>query len=343
MIEQRVMSFGEHLEELRRRAFFAIAGLIVLFILGLIFGGPLLEMLAAPLIQSLKAAGQPTSLLATSPLEAFGAYIKVATVAALVVGMPWLLYQLWLFVAPGLYAYEQRFVYFLLPLSGLLTLAGCLVLYYAILPISLFFLIEFSSGLMRTEVVTAPLPPGVTLPVAPLLGADPPNESIPIGASWINTTLAQYRVKVGESEVLSVPLARGGIIAQHYRVSEYVNLVFMLALAFAIASQVPLVLLLLGWSGLVQPSDLTRYRKYVVFGCVIGSALLPTQDPWSLIVLSALMYGLFELGIVLMRVVPARRIAGKHAPTSEWATAPARPSLPAATDADSDDESPPVT
>lgn len=304
---ERLMSFGEHLEELRTRLIHSLIGVAALFILGLFFGSTLLEILCAPVLHELHEAGQAPSLLATSPLEAFGSYIKVATVFALLLGMPWLLFQLWLFVAPGLYANEQRFVYFLLPLSVVLTLVGVAVLYFIILPISLYFLITFGSGLIDQHMPSIALPEGALLGNVPVLKGDPTGAAV--GSMWVNDALGQIRVQVSAGKVMGLPLVSGGMIAQQYRISEYVDLVFLLALAFAIAFQVPLVLLLLGWAGFLTPQDLTKYRKQVLLGCVIGAALLPTQDPWSLILLSVMLYGLFEFGIVLMRFVPARRVA----------------------------------
>lgn len=301
------MPFGDHLEELRRRLFHALIGVGLLFIVSLYFGGLLLEVLSAPLMSELKASGQSATMLATSPLESFGAYIKVATVAALVVGMPWLLFQMWLFVAPGLYPREQRFAYFLLPLSGVLTMVGLAALYWVILPISLYFLISFGSGLIPDHRAAIPTPDGVVYPSTPVLEADP--SDAPVGAMWINRSLGQLRFQVEAGRVMGVALSSGGMIAQQYRVREYVDLVFMLGLAFAVAFQVPLVLLLLSWTGIVEAEQLTSRRKQVVFGCVVIAALLPTQDPWSLVLLSAMLIGLFEFGILLIRFVPARRVA----------------------------------
>jgi sec-independent protein translocase protein TatC len=305
--EPRVMTFGDHLDELRSRLLWAGVGVVLMFVVGLIFGSSILAILTHPLIHALKATGQAPTLLATSPLEGFGAYVKVATVAAFVVAMPWALYQLWLFVSPGLYEKERRFVYFLLPLSAALTAAGALFLYYVILPISLFFLISFGAGLLTESPAPAPLPPGMSLPVTPILSQEPASPAP--GEWWVNSTLAQLRVRVDAERTMGVPLVGAGLIAQQYRVSEYVNLVLVLGIAFSVAFQLPLALLLLGWVGLVTPGDLTRYRKYVLFGCVVGSALMPTQDPWSLLALSGVLYGLFELGIVFMRLIPPRRVA----------------------------------
>ncbi len=306
---ERIMPFGDHLEELRRRVFHALVGVLVLFVISIYFGGTILELLAAPLLAELKANGQAPAMLATSPLEAFASYIKVATVASLVAAMPWLLYQMWLFVSPGLYPREQRFAVFLLPMSGALTAVGLAVLYWVILPVSLYFLISFGSGLIPDRHATIPSPPGVVYPSAPILDADPTDA--PVGAVWINEPLGQMRIKIKPDRIVGVSLTSGGLIAQQYRVSEYVDLVFMLGLAFAVAFQVPLILLLLSWMGVVRPEQLTRRRKQVIFGCVVGASLLPTQDPWSLVLLSGMLIALFEFGILLIKLVPARRIAGK--------------------------------
>lgn len=305
---ERIMPFGDHLEELRRRILFTVIGIVLLFAIALVFGRVLLDVIAAPLLAELRAAGQSPSLLATSPLEAFGSYIKIATVAALLASMPWTLFQLWLFVSPGLYAAERRFVYFLLPLSGLLTAAGVLLLYYVVLPVTLYFLISFGSGLIPEPSASVPLPSGVTLPSVPVLSGDPPDTAV--GQMWVSTTSDQLRVRVSPESVMGLPLVAGGLIAQQYRISEYVNLVFLLGLAFALAFQVPVVLMLLSWVGIIRSSDLTPYRKHAIMACVLLAALMPAQDPWSMLVMAITLYTLFEAGIVLMRFVPARAVAG---------------------------------
>lgn len=302
------MSFGDHLDELRARVVHTLIGLAVLFAVALYFGGWLLELLSDPLTAELRATGQAPSMLATSPVEAFGAYLKVAAVATLVVGMPWILFQMWLFVAPGLYERERRFAYFLLPFSGVLTALGFCVLYFIILPLSLYFLISFGSGLIPDRTARFPLPEAITLPDVPLFAADPADP--PVGSMWFNTTIGQLRLQVEPGVAKGVALVGGGLIAQQYRVSEYIDLIFMLGLAFAVAFQVPLVLLLLSWLGLVEPANLTRWRKQVIFGCVVGAALLPTQDPWSLLLLSGMLIALYEFGVLLIRFVPARRVLG---------------------------------
>lgn len=307
------MPFGEHLDELRKRLIYALLGLVPIFVVALFFGGPILEFLIQPAEAQLRAAGQASRLQATGPAEVFIAYIKIALVLAILIGGPWIVYQAWLFVSPGLYRREKRFVYVLIPLSGILTASGMVFLYYAMLPVMLGFLITFSSQIAQTETPTAPIPDGIVLPIAPTLQYDPTNP--PPGAFWFNEHLQELRFALpdgpepdaGVARVLGVPLTGGAMIAQQYRVSEYVNMVFGLGLAFAIAFQLPLVMLLLSWSGLADASMFAGQRKYALLVCAIAGAILTPADPASMILLAGPLYLLFEIGLLLMRFVPARK------------------------------------
>ena len=313
------MSFGDHLEDLRKRVFYALLGPVPIFIVCLIFGGPLLALLVAPAEEQLRAAGLPAAMLATSPTEPFTAYLKVATIAALLLAGPWILFQFWLFIAPGLYRHERRFAYFLFPLSALLTVAGTLFLYKVLLPVSLRFLILFGSMLVTEAPRTLPLPEGVGLGSIPVLRADPP-EFAP-GDAWVNLERKELRIALPRymSEgspvvVMSAPLTGGGLIAQQYRIGEYVNLVFSLGIVFALAFQLPVVLLLAGWVGLVDRAWLGKYRKHALFIGGVISAMVTPADPMSMLLLLLPLYGLYEFGMLLMRFVPASRIAGKREP-----------------------------
>ncbi|MEQ8745827.1 twin-arginine translocase subunit TatC [Pyruvatibacter sp.] len=303
------MSFGDHLDELRRRIIHALLGILPIFILGLVFGGRILEVLTIPLLDALRAADQPAGLLATSPLETFGAYIKVSLIISLLVSFPWLLYQLWLFISPGLYHHERRFVYFLIPFSAVLTAASAAFLYFALLPISLFFLISFGTAVVQPNVNIEPLPPEIALAEIPMINVDPADA--PVGTMWYNTRLNELRIQTADDIVMGFRGQRGGAIAQQYRIGEYVSLIFWLGLVFAIAFQLPIVLMLLGWSGILRPEDLRKVRRYVIFGCAIAGAVLTPQDPFSMLMLGGALYFLFELGVLLMRFVPPSRIAGE--------------------------------
>lgn len=306
------MTLGEHLEELRRRVVYALLGLLPILILGFVFGAPILRLLIGPVERALLASGQAPTLQALSPLETFGSYIKVGVVVAVLIGVPWIVTQLWLFVRPGLYEHERRFARLLVPLSVALTGASAVFLYTVMLPAMLFFLINFGTTLARSDPPRAPLPEGVVLPIAPILAADPIDP--PTGAVWINGPLRQLRVHMGEygsgDGVLMAPLVNSGLVAQQYRLREYVDLVFNLGLAFAFAFQMPIVVLLLSWSGLVEMAIFTRYRRHIALACIVISAILTPADPITMMLMFIPLYLLFEFGLLLARFIPARRAAG---------------------------------
>lgn len=305
------MPFGDHLEELRRRLMLALFGLVPALIGALAVGQQVLELLLVPVRAALRARDLPDALIATSPFEPFMAYVTVSFILALLVASPWILYQLWKFVAPGLYANERRFVYILLPMSGVLTALSVFFLYFAMIPVILTFFVSFGSGVGEQAVRTEAVAEGVSLPTLPVLDADPVDPKP--GEVWINRGLQQMRVclAVGEqTQVLGMTLTRSLAIRQDYKVGTYLNLVLMLALGLAVAFQTPVVVLLLGWAGLIERAVLVKYRKQVVMGCVVASAVLTPADPLSLVVLAVPVYLLFELGSLLLVVLPASRVAG---------------------------------
>lgn len=320
------MSLGDHLEELRRRVIYALLGLIPILILGLAFGSAILRLLIVPVEQALLKTGQSPTLQALSPIETFASYIKVGLVVAVLVGVPWIVTQLWLFVRPGLYEHERRFARLLVPLSVVLTTASVVFLYFVMLPAMLFFLINFGSSIARADPPVAPLPPGIVLPVVPVLAADPAEP--PLGGIWINGPLRQIRVNVGVDGaapsgqgILMAPLVGSGLIAQQYRLREYIDLVFTMGLAFAFAFQMPIVVLLLSWTGIVQPSMLARYRRQIAMGCVVLSAVITPADPVTLILMMVPLYALFEFGMFLARFAPARRVSEGMFSRDAWTDA----------------------
>lgn len=130
----------EHLLELRSRLLRAVLGVgLVFLVLAAFLAQDLYQLVAAPLLQLLPAG---SSMIATQVASPFLAPLKLAAVAALVIAMPWVLYQVWAFIAPGLYASEQRLVGPLLLSSTLLFYAGIAFAYFLVLP----FVFQFTVG-----------------------------------------------------------------------------------------------------------------------------------------------------------------------------------------------------
>src|ERR1051325_9046222 len=232
---QSNMPLGDHLEELRRRLVVALFGLIPLVVGSLVIGRSVLAFILQPARQALIADGYSPLLATTGPLEGFGSYIKVSLILTFLVGSPWILFQIWKFVAPGLYAHERRFVYFLLPLSAVLTVSGVLFLYVFIMPMLLRFFLDFGSSIGATPIPTAQLPEGVALAHIPILTADPPSPNA--GEEWVNTAVMLRRTCVGVRDgvpiIYSSELFGTTGLIPITRVSEYVQLLLSLSLAFA--------------------------------------------------------------------------------------------------------------
>ena len=130
----------EHLIELRARLMRGLLGLGVVLLVLLPFSRALYSQLATPLISQLPD-GQ--SMIATNPAGAFFAPLKLTFFTALFIAVPWLLYQAWAFVAPGLYAREKRLALPLLASAVTLFYVGCAFAYFLVLPAVFHFLTTF--------------------------------------------------------------------------------------------------------------------------------------------------------------------------------------------------------
>ena len=126
-----------HLLELRSRLLRGALGLLLVLACLLPFANRLYALLAQPLLDKLPAGGQ---LIATQVASPFFAPMKLAFFAALMVAMPWLLYQAWAFVAPGLYRREKKLALPLLASALALFYAGCAFAYFLVLPMVFGFL-----------------------------------------------------------------------------------------------------------------------------------------------------------------------------------------------------------
>ena len=130
-----------HLLELRARLLRAAAGLLLVLLCLLPFANTLYGLLAQPLLAKLPAGGQ---LIATQVASPFFAPLKLAFFLALLLAMPWMLYQAWAFVAPGLYQREKRLALPLLGSALLLFYGGCAFAFFLVLPMVFGFLAMFT-------------------------------------------------------------------------------------------------------------------------------------------------------------------------------------------------------
>ena len=141
------MSFLEHLEELRSRLIRMVMGIGVAFVLSLTFTDRLWTFVCQPAVQALKTLGWEPTLVQIAPMESFNIiYMKLPIYCALFVGSPWILYQVWAFISPGLYRRERRWaVPFILSSAGLFIIGGMFA-YFVAFRFGLTFLLNIGHG-----------------------------------------------------------------------------------------------------------------------------------------------------------------------------------------------------
>lgn len=136
------MSFLEHLDELRKRLIVSAIALLAGFLVCFAFIQPIFEFIMRPLAALLPDGGR---LAYTEPTEAFLLYIKIAALAGLVLAVPVILSQVWLFVAPGLYAHEKKFAVPFVVGSTFFFVAGAMFSHYLLFPWAWQFFAGFAS------------------------------------------------------------------------------------------------------------------------------------------------------------------------------------------------------
>lgn len=230
-----------HLLELRRRLMLALAGIAVVFVPLAVYARELYGFLARPLLALLPEGSR---MIATEVASPFFAPFKLAGIAALVLALPWVLYQIWAFVAPGLYRSEQRLVLPLLATSTALFYAGMAFAYFVVFPIVFGFFVAVA-------------PEGVAVMTD---------------------------------------------------ISRYLDFVLTMFVAFGVAFETPVAIVLLVRTGFTTPARLAELRPYVFLGAFVVGMLLTPPDVFSQTLLALPAYLLYELGIVWARhLVPGAR------------------------------------
>ncbi|MBC6981753.1 twin-arginine translocase subunit TatC [Caulobacter sp. 17J80-11] len=195
-----------------------------------------------------RMAGGELKLVFTAPLEFFFAKLKLAGFGAVILAFPVIAWQLYRFVAPGLYRRERKAFLPFLVASPVLFVMGAALVYFVMLPFVLWF------------------------------------------------SLNQQIVGPGNVQVELLP-----------KVSEYLTLVTTLVLAFGLCFQLPVVLSLLGMSGIIDSKALASGRRYAIVGIVVVAAVVTPPDPISQLMLAAPLVLLYEVSIWCVRLIEMRR------------------------------------
>jgi sec-independent protein translocase protein TatC len=141
------MSFLEHLDELRKRLIASLVGIVIGCVVSFILLDPyIFPFILLPMQQMLPNGG---TLISTEPTEWFMLWIKVGLLGGVLIAMPFILYQVWLFVAPGLYSHEKRFAIPFVFFSSLFFFGGATFSHYMAFPVTWGFFIRFNPSYVQ--------------------------------------------------------------------------------------------------------------------------------------------------------------------------------------------------
>ncbi len=250
----------EHLTELRNRILYSVAAFTVAFLFAWVFWKPVFELLKAPLCNTLLARGQECQLVLIKMQEGFFVSMKIGLWGGFGLAFPIIAYQLWRFVAPGLYRSEKAaFLPFLIASPVMFVLGGA-VAYFLILPWAFQFFLSFQDSFAPTVEAGATAAPGAATPAA----------AVPSG------------------------------IVFNGSMESYLSLTMSFVMAFGICFQLPVLLALMGRAGLASSRGLKAMRKYAVVGILAVAAMVTPPDVMSQLILFAVIYPLYEVSILLV-------------------------------------------
>jgi sec-independent protein translocase protein TatC len=232
--------FLSHLVELRSRLVRASASVVIVF-LGLCpFMRLIFDWASRPMIKALPVGSK---LLATGVITPFLVPLKVTLFSAFCLASPYVLYQAWAFIAPGLYQHEKRLAVPVIFSSVFMLFAGMAYCYFVVFPVIFLFI----SGSAPENVNVAP------------------------------------------------------------DIEQYFDFVLRMFIAFGLAFEVPIVVMLLVRLGVVSVVKLRQVRPYVIVGAFVVAAIVTPPDAVSMLLLAVPLWLLYELGVLLGSLVGGRR------------------------------------
>jgi sec-independent protein translocase protein TatC len=276
----------------------------------LFFGQQVVSAFCQPLVIILEKYDINPQLVTDEVGEGFMTYITISLISAAAVASPWMLYQLWQFVAAGLYPHERKYVTKYLPLSIGLLVTGMLFVYFLVLPWTLDFFIGFTTGIPLGKQTTALVSKTTTGPSdspwssgnllrVPVVSGDPDPKQVPEGTLYYDKLQQRLKIMInGLPRVIAIN--SNALLAPEIKLSTYIDLVVAMLITFGLSFQLPLVVLALERIGIVEIESLKSGRRYVYFAMVVAAAVITPGDVITATI--ALMFpliGLYELGIFL--------------------------------------------
>ena len=235
----------DHLLELRTRLLRSVLGVLIVFCSLAYFAQDIYQYLALPLLSTMP---EGTQMIATDVASPFFAPFKLTIVLSMFIAMPFILFQVWSFIAPGLYRNEKRLVIPLMVGSTVLFYGGIAFAYYVVFPVVFAF---FNSV----------APEGVTIATD---------------------------------------------------ISSYLDFVLKLFFAFGAAFEIPVVIILLCWTGVTDVDSLRKKRPYIIVGAFFIGMLLTPPDVISQTMLAVPMLLLFEVGVIFASFYTKKSVDEEH-------------------------------
>jgi sec-independent protein translocase protein TatC len=309
--EQYRMSIGDHLEELRMRMIFGLIGFVVAAAVCLFYGKTVMVAFCAPLTKTLQERDINPQMIYTEVGEPFMVFIQISLITAAAISAPWMLYQMWMFIATGLYPQERKWITKYIPLSISLLISGMLFVYFLVLPWTVQFFVDFGNSIplptLEQRIVENPGPLGHI----PALNGDPAKANE--GDIWFNKWEKKIKIwsvtadGVGSPRI--IPLLPSSMLAPQITLQKYIDMVVMMLLTFGLSFQLPLLVMALVRIGIVEIPTLKAGRKIVYFILLIVSSVITPGDViTATIALTIPLALLYELGILLSRPPKAEKV-----------------------------------
>jgi sec-independent protein translocase protein TatC len=247
------MTFLAHLQELRVRLRNALLLFVAAAVGSSFFANEFFVLLARPVTRAMVALGQEPTIIKTSPGEGFWVQIKMSLVLGIAIALPLVFWELWKFVAPGLYRREKKIALAVTGLTVLCFLMGAAFGYTLLSKTTHLFLLDAG-----TQV--------------PLDGDD------------------------------------GPIVLNLLSMSSVADFQITMLLGCGAAFELPVLLALLGWLGLIEARGMWRFNKYaLVLSALAGAILTPGGDVHTQLLLAGPLYLLYNVSIGLVWLIQRRR------------------------------------
>ena len=242
------MTMVAHLTELRNRLIYSILVFLFFFILSYLFIDKIFSFFTEPLSNAI-IDNHNKRLIFTGLTEVFISYIRLSLLVSIILSLPFMVYQIWKFIAPGLIKKEKNIILPFLFLIPIMFIIGFSVVYFFVIPVAWDFFVGF------------------------------------------NTQISDQGLKV-ELEP---------------KVNEYLSLILKLILAFGLAFQIPLAIILLTKLRLVSSETLKHNRRYIIVLVFLVAAMITPPDIFSQIILAIPILFLYELCIFFSKFIEKKK------------------------------------